>query len=98
MSRRGGFGSGSGSVLYVAAALLGSWESYVWAASIIVSKQISWRSSGFCTHRCCCLVGLADGKEEEEEEEEEEELEEGKDETRIFNNNFLRLPYYDGKQ
>lgn len=74
-----GSGSGSGSVLYVAAALLGSWESNVWAASIIVSKQIPWRSLALCSHPCCCLVGLEEG-----EEYEEEEPEEGKDETRIF--------------
>lgn len=92
-----GGGFGSGSVLYVAAALLGSWESNVWAASIIVSKQIPWRSSGLCSHPCCCLVGLEEDKEEEEREEKgteekEEGPEEGKDETRIFfNNNFLQL-------
>jgi len=40
----------------------------VWAASIIVSKQIPWRSSGLCSQPCCCLVGIEEDKEEEEEE------------------------------
>jgi len=61
-----GVGLGGGSVLYVAAVLLGSWESNVWAASIIVSKQIPWRSSGLCSHTCCCLAALEENKEEEE--------------------------------
>jgi hypothetical protein len=38
VSGRGGFGSVSVSVLYVTSALLGSWESNVWTASIIVSE------------------------------------------------------------